>query len=154
MDCNLKAIFILSKFFVPFLQKTSGSIVNIASVHSIASSENIATYAASKAGLIGLTRNMAIEFSKLGIRVNALSPGAVDTKMLRDGLIRNITNPTDDMLLEALDKLGKKHLCNRVGNSLEIAKAIYFLSDNNYSSFIYGTNLIIDGGATIKLSTE
>jgi NAD(P)-dependent dehydrogenase (short-subunit alcohol dehydrogenase family)/CMP-N-acetylneuraminic acid synthetase len=154
MNCNLKAIFVLSKFAVPYLQKTNGSIVNIASVHSIASSANIATYATSKAALVGLTRNMAIEFAKYGIRVNGISPGAVNTQMLRNGLIRDIESPTQEMLDTALYNLGRKHICNRVGEPIDIAKAIYFLADNNSSSFIYGVNLVVDGGATIKLSTE
>lgn len=154
MNCNLRAIFILSKFAVPYLLKPGGSIVNVASVHSLQSSNNIATYATSKSALVGLTRNMAIEFAQLGIRVNALSPGAVDTNMLRSGLIRNIENPTYEMLSVALERLGSKHLCNRVGLPSEIAKGIYFLANNEDSSYVYGTNLVIDGGATIKLSTE
>jgi len=154
MDCNLKSIFILSKFAVPYLKRVNGSIVNIASVHSIQSSNNIATYATSKAALAGLTRNMAIEFAQMGIRVNALSPGAIDTNMLRSGLVRNIESPTEEMIKESLDRLGKKHLCSRVGKPIEIASSIYFLADNELSSFIYGANLMVDGGATIKLATE
>lgn len=153
MDVNLKAPFMLVKQFYPQLKLAQGSVVNISSVHAIATSKDIAAYAASKGGLSTLTRALALESAKDGIRVNAVQPGAIDTQMLREGLKRNSTHQTTSEE-ELLKDLGVKHPISRVGKPNEIAKAVYFLADNEESSFITGQCLTVDGGATIKLSTE
>ena len=152
-DTNLKACFWLMKSTLQLLKKSdSASIVNISSVHAVQTSKNIAAYAVSKGALSALTRNAAIEFAEFGIRVNSVLPGAVDTKMLRDGLQRDhVKGLTLD---EKLNDLGKKHLLGRVGNSKEIAQAVFFFADASMSSFITGQSLVVDGGATVRLSTE
>ena len=95
---------------------------------------------------------MAIEFAKDNIRVNAVLPGAVDTPMLRDGMNRgHATGPT---ITERLDNLARKTVNGRIGKPSEIAHAIYFLADDEQSSFMTGQAMIIDGGATARLSTE
>ncbi len=76
---NLKAPFVLTKALFPVLRKNRGAIVNVSSVHALATSADIGVYAASKAALASLTRTMAIEFGPYGVRANALLPGAVDT---------------------------------------------------------------------------
>jgi NAD(P)-dependent dehydrogenase (short-subunit alcohol dehydrogenase family) len=118
----------------------------------VATSANIAAYAASKGGLLALTRAMAIEFAADNIRVNAILPGAVDTPMLRAGLNRGHVGHGD--MQERLDNLAAKTVNGRVGEPEEIARTIYFLADNTQSSFITGQALIADGGATARLSTE
>lgn len=152
MDNNLKSVFLGVKSAYGLLKKSKGAVVNVSSVHAVATSKNIAAYAASKGALLALTRAMALEFGEDEVRVNAILPGAVDTKMLRSGLSRG--HVKGDGIEGLLRGLGKKHVMGRVGKPEEIAKAIVFLADNKQSSFMTGQALVVDGGATARLSTE
>jgi len=153
MASNLRSVFLSVKLAHPLFKAAgSGAIVNISSVHAVQTSANIAAYAASKGGLLALTRAMAIEFAPDNIRVNAVLPGAVDTPMLRQGLERRHVAGAD--IETRLDNLARKTVNGRVGLPGEIAHAIYFLADNSQSSFMTGQALIVDGGATARLSTE
>jgi len=129
-----------------------GAIVNVSSVHAIATSANISAYAASKGGLLALTRAMAIEFAPDNIRVNTVLPGAVDTPMLRESMKRGQFD--EGSIQMRLDNLANKTVNGRVGTPREIAQSIYFLADNTQSSFMTGQALVVDGGATARLSTE
>jgi glucose 1-dehydrogenase len=150
---NLRPAFLLSKLAYPlFLIAGGGAIVNVSSVHAVQTSANIAAYATSKGGLLALTRATAIEFAKDNIRVNAILPGAVDTPMLRAGLNRG--HVSGDDITTRLDNLARKTVNGRVGRPEEIAQAIYFLADDSQSSFMTGQAMIVDGGATARLSTE
>jgi NAD(P)-dependent dehydrogenase (short-subunit alcohol dehydrogenase family) len=152
LETNLRPAFLTLKYGYSLLKAAKGSIVNVSSVHAVATSKDIAAYAASKGGLVALTRAMAIELAEDGIRVNAVLPGAVDTGMLRDGLRRgHVGDGSDDELLQAL---GDKTVLGRVGEPGEIAKTILFLADPDQSAFMTGHAMIVDGGATIRLSTE
>ena len=153
MASNLRSVFLFVKLAHPLLKAAGGgAIVNVSSVHAIQTSANIAAYAASKGGLLALTRAMAIEFAPDDIRVNAILPGAVDTPMLRAGLGRGHVGHGD--VEERLDNLARKTVSGKVGLPEEIAHAIYFLADNEQSSFMTGQALVVDGGATARLSTE
>jgi glucose 1-dehydrogenase len=153
MVSNLRAVFLAVKLAFPLFKTAgSGAIVNVSSVHAVATSANIASYAASKGGLLALTRAMAIEFAPDDIRVNAILPGAVDTPMLHAGLSRGHVG--SGSLPERLENLADKTVIGRVGKPHEIAHAIYFLADETQSSFMTGQALIVDGGATARLSTE
>ena len=153
MATNLRSVFLGAKLAYPLLKAAGGgAIVNISSVHAIATSTNIAAYAASKGGLLALTRAMAIEFAPDNIRVNTILPGAVDTPMLRAGLERGHLDGAS--MVERLDNLARKTVIGRIGKPEEIAHAIYFLADETQSSFMTGQALIVDGGATARLSTE
>jgi NAD(P)-dependent dehydrogenase (short-subunit alcohol dehydrogenase family) len=153
MASNLRSVFLGVKLAHPLLKAAGGgAIVNVSSVHAVATSANIAAYAASKGGLLALTRAIAIEFAPDNIRANAILPGAVDTPMLRAGLSRGHLQGGD--ILERLDNLARRTVSGRVGKPEEIARAIYFLADDTQSSFMTGQALIIDGGATARLSTE
>lgn len=153
MASNLRSVFLGSKLAYPLLKaKGGGAIVNVSSVHAVATSANIAAYAASKGGLLALTRAMAIEFADDEIRVNAILPGAVDTPMLRAGLNRGHVGDGD--MIDRLENLARKTVNGRVGQPEEIARSIYFLADNAQSSFMTGQAMIVDGGATARLSTE
>lgn len=153
MASNLRSAFLFMKLAYPLFKTAgAGAIVNVSSVHAIQTSVNIAAYAASKGGLLALTRAMAIEFAPDNIRVNAILPGAVDTPMLRAGLGRGHVGHGD--IQSRLDNLARKTVNGRVGNPTEIASAIFFLADNNQSSFMTGQAMIVDGGATARLSTE
>lgn len=153
MAANLRSVFLGVKLAHPLLKAGGGgAIVNVSSVHAIQTSANIAAYAASKGGLLALTRAMAIEFAADNIRVNAILPGAVDTPMLRAGLGRGHLGGSG--VEERLDNLARKTVSGKVGRPEEIAHAIYFLADNEQSSFMTGQALVVDGGATARLSTE
>jgi len=153
MASNLRSVFLSVKLAYPlFKHAGGGAVVNVSSVHAIATSTNIAAYAASKGGLLALTRAMAIEFAPDNVRVNAILPGAVDTPMLRSGLSRG--HLAGDNIQQRLDNLAYKTVNGRVGQPAEIARAIYFLADNQQSSFMTGQAMVVDGGATARLSTE
>ena len=153
MASNLRSAFLGVKLAHPLLKAAVGAaVVNVSSVHAVQTSANIAAYAASKGGLLALTRAMAIEFAPDNIRVNAILPGAVDTPMLRAGLGRGHAGSGD--IHTRLDNLARKTVNGRVGKPEEIARAIYFLADEEQSSFMTGQAMIVDGGATARLSTE
>lgn len=143
---NLRAPFLLSERLLPLLHAGGGSVVHVASVHALATSVGGGAYAASKGGLVALTRAQAVDWRAHGyqVRVNAVAPGAIDTPMLRDGLER--TGLT-------MDQLGGRHPVGRVGRPEEIAATIgYLLSEA--AGFMTGAVLVADGGATAQLSTE
>lgn len=153
MASNLRSAFLSVKLAYPLLKaRGGGAIVITSSVHAVATSVNITAYAASKGGLLALTRAMAIEFAGDNIRANAVLPGAVDTPMLRDGLGRGHLGGAS--ITERLDNLARKTVNGRIGTPEEIAHAIYFLADGTQSSFMTGQALVVDGGATARLSTE
>lgn len=150
MAVNLKSVYLGIRQLYPLMAEGS-AVVNVSSVHAIATSQQIAAYAASKGGMLALTRALALELAPR-IRVNAVLPGAVDTQMLRSGLSRgHVAGENGDELVAAL---GQKHVIGRVGQPEEIAEAIYFLADSQKSSFMTGQALVVDGGATARLSTE
>lgn len=152
MAVNLRAVFLLSQKTYPLLKHAQGAIVNVSSVHAVATSTDIASYAASKGGVLAMTRALAIECAPDNVRVNAVLPGAVDTPMLDEGLSRGQFG--DASMQDRKDDLASKTVIGRVGLPDDIAKTIYFLADNESSAFMTGQSLIVDGGATARLSTE
>ncbi len=138
---NLRAPFLLSTALYPVLVESRGSIVNVGSVHAVATAARVSAYAASKGGLVALTRALAMEWAP-EVRVNAVLPGAVDTPLLSDGLSRaNMT----------LAGFGERQPVGRVGMPSEIAEAVVFLAANGFTT---GASLVVDGGASARLSTE
>ena len=131
---------------------SSGHAMGFTHLKAIATSANIAAYAASKGAMLALTRALAIELAPDHIRVNAVLPGAVDTPMLHSGLSRG--HLQGDNMVDLVQQLGSKHVIGRVGQPQEIAEAIYFMADHSRSSFTTGQALVVDGGATCRLSTE
>jgi NAD(P)-dependent dehydrogenase (short-subunit alcohol dehydrogenase family) len=153
MASNLRSVFLSAKLAYPLLQaRGGGAIVNVSSVHAVATSKDIAAYAASKGGMLALTRAMAIEFAPDHVRVNAILPGAVDTPMLRAGMNRD--HAGGGTLEQRLENLARHTVSGKIGTPAEIAQAIFFLADGAQSSFMTGQALIVDGGATARLSTE
>lgn len=149
---NLRSIFLTCRDGHSLLKAGHGAIVNVSSVHAVATSVDIAAYAASKGAIVALTRAMAVEFAEDGIRVNAILPGAVDTPMLHSGLSRGHVG--GDSVQARMDDLGRRTVMGRVGRPSEIAQGILFLADSQRSSFMTGTTMLMDGGATARLSTE
>lgn len=134
-DINLNSVFLWSQHAIrDMLAKDGGVIVNTASMNGIRSVGGNAAYDASKAGVIHLTESMAQEYAARGIRINAVSPGFVDTPMVPEGTIEAVA-PTIPM--------------RRAGEADEIAKPVLFLCTDE-SSYITGHNLVIDGGFTTQ----
>ena len=145
---NVRAAFIMSRAAYDHLRRTRGAIVNVASVHAVATSPGMAAYAATKGALVALTRSAALEFAGAGIRVNAILPGAVDTPMLRAGLSHAHS------VEEGIQQLSRRIPLGRIAEPHEIARAILFVADGSASSYITGQALVVDGGALSRLSTE
>ncbi len=152
MAVNVRAAYLLTRATYPLLHQHGGAIVNVSSVHAVATSAHIAAYAASKGALLALTRALAIEFAPANIRVNAVLPGAVDTPMLRAGLGRG--HAGDGAVTAQLAALAARTVNGRVADPAEIAQTILFFADNTRSSFVTGQSLIVDGGVTARLSSE
>lgn len=144
LDVNLKGAYLCSRAAMPHLAETHGAIVNICSVHARGTVEGFTSYAASKAGIVGLTRAMAIECAPKGVRVNALSPGTIDTPLLQDYF-----NSRPDPALARTDFL-KFHPIGRFGTPRDIAEAVAFLGSSQ-AGFITGTEIVVDGGMTALL---
>ena len=138
---NLRAPFLVARALYPGLREARGAVVNISSVHALATSPGIAAYAASKGGLLALTRALALEWAP-EVRVNCVLPGSIDTDMLSAGLSRSGLT---------VAQLGERHPLGRVGSPPEVAEAVLFLAS---STFTTGAALTVDGGATSRLSTE
>ena len=142
---NLTAPFLMIRSALPALRRTSGSIVNIGSVEGLAANPGHAAYCASKAGLHGLTRAVAIDHGDEGIRCNAVAPGWIDTS-LNESFIENREDP------EGFRRnIGRIHPVGRTGSPEEVAALVAFLAAEE-SSFITGQIYSIDGGRMAKLS--
>ncbi len=152
MASNLRSVFLSIRHAHSFLKASKGAIINVSSVHAVATSSNIASYAASKGALLAFTRAVAIEFGPDGIRVNTVLPGAIETPMLLEGLNRgHVEGRTPESLMRGL---GARHVLGRVGQPEEVGRVIYFLADPEASSFVTGQAIVVDGGALARLSTE
>ena len=145
---NIRSAFIVSRAAVPHLAEAGGAIVNIASVHALATTNGFAAYAATKGALLALTRSMALELAPRGIRVNAVLPGAVDTPMLRSGLAE-APSPQEEF-----ERLSRNAPMGRIGTPEEIGRVTLFLADGASASFVTGQALVVDGGALARLSTQ
>ncbi len=138
LDVNLTGPFLLSKGFgVPMLAAGAGSIVNIASVAGLRGVADRAAYNASKHGLIGLTRTLAVEWGGRGVRVNAVCPGWVKTEM--DAADQAGGGYVDSDIIEHVP-------AGRFASPDDIAQAVAFLADAASSSFVNGETLSVDGG--------
>jgi NAD(P)-dependent dehydrogenase (short-subunit alcohol dehydrogenase family) len=142
---NIRGAFVCLKAVHNQLAAARGSVVNVSSVHANATSHSIAAYAATKGGLTAFTRAAAIEMAPLGVRVNVVLPGAVDTPALRAGFSRRA---------DAEQTLVDQTPLGRLGDPRDVAQAIAFLIDRDRSDFITGQDFVVDGGALARLSTE
>jgi glucose 1-dehydrogenase len=152
MAVNLKSVYLAGCALHTPLARSKGAVVGIGSVHAVATSTNIAAYAASKGALSALMRALAVEWAKDGIRVNTVLPGAVESEMLRSGLTRGHLHEGD--VAEGLDELASRTVLGRIGQPEEVAEAVCFLLESKHSSFITGAEFVVDGGALARLSTE
>ena len=151
MNLNLKVPFQLIREFHRPLVAARGAIVNVSSVHAIATSANVAAYAISKGALVSLTRSTALELAPTGVRCNAVLPGAVLTSMLEEGLSRR---PHPDGPRGNLDALAERTPLGFVATPEQIAPTIVHLADSESSPYTTGQAIGVDGGATLRLGTE
>ena len=142
MDVNVKSVFLLSRLAMPYLRKTRGSIVNVASVVAIKGVKNRAIYSATKGAMIALSQSMAAEYVGEGIRINCVSPGTVLSPSLQ-GRIDRTPDPE-----AAMRNFVSRQPLGRLGESSEVAKAIVFAAAQGIG-FMTGANIVVDGGMTI-----
>jgi len=149
INTNLKSMYLTCKYVLPYLEKQrSGSIINIASINAIETLPVIAVaYAASKAGVIALTREIAIQYSSKGIRANAILPGLMDTPMVTASL----TNAYGGNIEKMKERRASMCPMGKQGDGWDTAYAALFLASDE-SKYITGTTLIVDGGLTSFVS--
>ncbi|WP_417600439.1 SDR family NAD(P)-dependent oxidoreductase [Owenweeksia hongkongensis] len=133
---NLNGVFLNCKYQLEQMEKNGGGvIVNMASIHGIAAAPMSSAYTTTKHAVVGLTKNIGVEYAQKNIRCNAVGPGYIDTPLL------SMASP------EMLEALKAKHPMNRLGKAEEVAELVLFLSSEK-SSFITGGYYLIDGGYT------
>ena len=141
MDINLKGTFLSIKAVLPTMMvQHSGSIITIASVEGLVGTEGGSSYNASKGGVVLLSKNVAIDYGRLGIRCNAICPGFIDTPMLR-GVMGH------DFMAEFKADVKRNAKLGRFGEPQEIAGVAYFLASED-ASYVTGQALAVDGGYT------
>jgi meso-butanediol dehydrogenase/(S,S)-butanediol dehydrogenase/diacetyl reductase len=139
IDINLTGTFLLSQAALPALLETQGTIINMASLAGVHAAPYNAAYCASKGGVVMLTKSMAMELAKTGVRVNAVCPGAVDTPLLG-----NFVLPEDadfDLLMRSMSPTVQ------LIDPAEVAAAVAYLASTDAAS-VNGATLVIDGGAS------
>ncbi len=140
LSVNLKAQFLLAQAAIPHLREApAGRIINTASVMARQTDYGLAAYCASKAGVAGLTRTLALELGKYGITANYIEPGAIFTGMTRE-------NFDDEQIA---DVWAKKAALRRLGQPIDIARAALFLASED-GGFVSGHGLVVDGGLTLR----
>ena len=137
LDVNLKGVFLCCRHVLPeMIARKRGAIVNIASIAAF--HVTVAPYAASKAGVVALTRDLAYEVGRLGIRVNAIAPGPIETPMV--GIVSD----------EQRQAIAKNILLGRMGQPEDIGDAAVFLA-SDAASYITGATLPVSGGTDLKV---
>ena len=146
IDINLTSSFITSKNIIPVMKKNnSGRIINISSVHGLVASENKSAYVASKHGLIGLTKAIALELSKTKITCNAISPGWVLTPLVEKQIKKLASKNKTSIEIEKKNLLFEKHPNQKFVSGKEIASLVNFLISKDAQN-ITGSSYSIDGG--------
>jgi 3-oxoacyl-[acyl-carrier protein] reductase len=141
LDINLKSHFLMSKFALPEIRKRGGgAVINIASVQGLQSQRRVPAYAASKGGVLSLTRQMALDYAVDNIRVLAVCPGTIDTEM-----VRTAARLEPDGVDAALARFGKSHPLGRIGTGTDISNVVLFLA-SDAASFMTGEYVCVDGG--------
>lgn len=143
LGVNLRGAFLLTQAALPLFPAAGGAIVNISSIHASHAFPDSLAYACSKAGLLALTRNLALELAPRHIRVNALCPGYIDTRLWEE----YVSRAADPAALAA--QTAALHPIGRRGQPRDVAEAVLYLASDS-SAFVTGTSLVLDGGLTIR----
>jgi len=144
LDTNLKSVFLVSKHVLPvMIERGNGVVINVASVAGLVGAPEASAYAASKGGIVNLSRSMALDFAPHNIRVNCLCPGLTDTAQ-GDSVVGHYKPTTDPG--EAKRTWQPLH---RVGTAEDMAKAALYLASDD-SEFMTGSTFVIDGGLTAQ----
>lgn len=142
LDVNLTAQMRICRRAIPHLKKSpAGRIINVASVMAEGTGYGLAAYCASKAGVAGLTRTLALELGKFSITANYLEPGAIETGM---------TKPLWDTRPDIADIWAKKSALRRLGQPIDLARAALFLASDD-GGFVTGHGLVVDGGLMLRV---
>jgi 3-oxoacyl-[acyl-carrier protein] reductase len=142
LNVNLSAQMRICQRAIPHLKKSpAGRIINVASVMAEGTDYGLAAYCASKAGVAGLTRTLALELGKFAITANYLEPGAIETGM---------TKPLWDARPEVADIWAKKSALRRLGKPIDLARAALFLASED-GGFVTGHGLVVDGGLMLRV---
>ena len=142
---NLKSHFLMAKYAIPEMKRRGGGvIINNASVQGLQSQKLVPAYAASKGGVLSLTRNLALDYAEHNIRVLAICPGSIDTPLLRKA-----AKVIGDDVEAVVSGWGKRHPLGRVGRPEEIASVVLFLASDG-ASFMTGEFVCVDGGLMAK----
>jgi NAD(P)-dependent dehydrogenase (short-subunit alcohol dehydrogenase family) len=141
MSVNLKGVYLGCKYAIPqMIRQGKGVIVNTGSIAGLRGFAMFDSYCAAKGGVVQLTKALAVEFAKMGVRVNCVCPGIIDTAMLDQGVARVGLDKAAFLQMAA-----KAHPIGRIGRPEEVAAAILFLASDE-ASFIIGVALPVDGG--------
>lgn len=144
IDINLTSTFLGCRAAIPAIRRSGGgAIVNVGSITGIRGTENMVAYSASKSGIVAMTASLALDHARDKIRVNAVCPAAIRTRMVTDWL----SKAEDPQAAEAVVRA--KHPIGRVGNPEEVASVIAFLASED-ASFITGMAIPVDGGRSIR----
>jgi NAD(P)-dependent dehydrogenase (short-subunit alcohol dehydrogenase family) len=147
MNVNLKSIFLTCKYVLPHMEKQKyGSIVNISSIAGIIVPYPSVSYTASKAGVIALTRDIAIQYAKKGIRANSILPGLLNTPMV----VASLTQSYGGDAAEMIKRRDAKCPTGKQGEAWDVAYAALFLASDE-AKYITATTLVVDGGITATL---
>ena len=142
VDTNLKSVFLCSKYCIPYLRKTKGAIVNMSSMVGLVGQSNAGAYSATKGGIIAMTKGMALDFARDGIRVNCICPGWIETPLVEDWFSQQ-KDPD-----KAREYIYSVHPPGRIGTIEECGYAALYLVSSE-SSFVTGIDLPVDGGVTL-----
>jgi NAD(P)-dependent dehydrogenase (short-subunit alcohol dehydrogenase family) len=142
IDTNLKSVFLCSKYAMPHLRKTKGAIINMSSMVGLVGQSNAGAYSATKGGIIAMTKGMALDFAKGGIRVNCICPGWIETPLVADWF----SQQEDEE--KAREYIYSAHPLGRIGTIEECGKVALFLSTED-SSFMTGSIITVDGAVTL-----
>ncbi len=142
MKVNVKSVYLSSRFAMPYLRHTKGVIVNITTSVAIKGVPNRAVYSATKGAILSLSRSMAAEYIREGVRVNCVCPGTVESASFK----RRVAASSDPE--QAMKDFVSRQPMGRLGTPEELAEAILFAASPNVT-FMTGSNIVVDGGMTI-----
>ncbi|XP_015283835.1 PREDICTED: 17-beta-hydroxysteroid dehydrogenase 14-like [Gekko japonicus] len=146
MEINTVSCLLTSKYALPYLRETKGNIINIASIFGVIGAKHSVSYAASKAAIIGMTKALAIDESKYGVRVNSISPGYIWTTLMKK-FINQSRNPE-----AAMEEATHTSLLGHFGAPEEVALAALYLAAEG--TFCTGLNLLLTGGAEVGFGVK